>query len=28
VSLQYFGERRFTESEEAHGGAIDVQLAF
>lgn len=28
VSLQYFGERRFTEEEEAHGGAFDVQLAF
>lgn len=28
IGLQYFGERRFTEEEEAHGGVVSIQLAF
>jgi hypothetical protein len=28
VGAQYFGERRFTEEEEAHGAVISAQLRF
>ncbi len=28
ITLQYLGERRFTEDEDAHGGALAVQLKF
>ncbi len=28
VGVEYFGERRFTEQEEAHGAVISVQLRF
>ncbi len=28
IGLQYFGERRFTEAVEAHGGTVSVQLRF
>jgi hypothetical protein len=28
IGLQYFGERRFTESVEAHGGVASIQLRF
>ena len=28
ISLQYLGERRFTEQEEAHGASVSARLLF